>query len=76
MAEKCADMEQDVKDSLEQCLGGFFATEEEFAATADGVKCPKCHGRGHNNVYLVGQTKPGVCSNCNGSGRINAGELE
>jgi len=74
LAAKCEGMEQEVKDSLEQCLGGFFATEAEFAShlikVSEGIKCPKCHGRGHNNLYLLGSKTPGKCSNCNGTGTI------
>ncbi len=74
LATKCDGMEQEVKDSLEQCLGGFFATEAEFCEylvkSSEGIRCPKCHGRGHNNLYLADGKPPMSCNNCAGTGKI------
>lgn len=70
------EMEQEVKDSLEQCLGGFFASAKAFEVhlaavnKEKGIRCPKCHGRGHNNLYMADGGKPSPCPNCGGTGTI------
>jgi DnaJ-class molecular chaperone len=68
-------MEREVRDSLEQCLGMFFASQAAFDLhtkniSSQGLKCPKCHGRGHMNLYLAGAKEPVPCANCNGTGNI------
>ena len=70
-------MEKEVRDSLEQCLGMFFASQAAFDVHSKrvnfkGLKCPRCHGRGHNNIYLVDGQKPAKCDNCGGTGRVEA----
>lgn len=40
------------------------------------INCPKCQGRGHSNLFLVGQDKPTPCKNCEGTGRVIVGVLE
>lgn len=70
-------MEREVRDSLEQCLGMFFASQQAFElhtknVSAQGLKCPRCHGRGHSNLYLAGAKEPLQCEPCNGTGLANA----
>lgn len=40
------------------------------------IDCPKCQGRGHSNLFLLGQDKPSPCGNCQGTGKIAAGAAE
>ena len=69
-------MEKEVRDSLEQCLGMFFASQTAFdlhskkVSIDKGLRCPRCHGRGHSNLYLVGAKEPARCENCKGTGKI------
>lgn len=74
-------MEREVRDSLEQCIGMFFASQAAFELHTKNVndkriKCPKCQGRGHSNLFLAGDTKPQPCKNCEGTGRVIVGVAE
>ena len=50
----------------------------EFLVTAPGfmafqtkkvdMKCTKCHGRGHNNLYAMKSNVPMPCDYCSGTG--------
>ena len=73
-----AGMEREVRDSLEQCLGMFFASQQAFElhtknVTSKDLKCPRCHGRGHSNLYLAGAKEPLQCESCNGTGLAKVG---
>lgn len=53
-------------------LTDFFALGAGYHAfiTGAGIPCPKCQGRGHNNLILAGEGAPGACDNCEGRGII------
>lgn len=57
---------------LGSALANFLASGVHYINIHEklGVKCPKCQGRGHNNLFLAGQDKPGACKNCNGTGEV------
>ncbi len=75
-------MEKEVRDSLEQCIGMFFASQQAFEMHTKNVegrkviKCPKCHGRRHSNLYLAGAKEPVSCGNCGGKGTIQSSHVD
>lgn len=60
-------MPKDAKDSLGAAIMTFFASGPEYLKS--GKKCEACQGRGHRNLFLLGQDKPTPCAECKGTGR-------
>lgn len=62
----------EMQDEVAALLIGFMESGQEWnqVHSGEGAKCPKCHGRGHNNLILIGQAQPGMCTNCGGTGRV------
>ena len=76
---KNAGMDQEVVDSFSEGLKIFMKTSSAFLEHMNNtakIECPKCHGRGHNNLILLGEKNPGPCKNCDGTGRILTGKAE
>lgn len=65
------------KEQKEFMSGVLYAFMDSGAAFASGgqaqVKCPRCQGRGNTGLMLIGATEPALCSNCEGTGFIQAG---
>jgi hypothetical protein len=69
---------KDQKDHAGFIIMAFLESGPTFIATNGGgfVNCPKCQGRGHSNLFKLGEAKPSPCENCKGTGSIVTGKME
>lgn len=62
-------------DFIGSVLFAFLDSGKAYLAQQESsIDCPKCQGKGHSNLFLLGQDKPSPCGNCKGTGRIKGGE--
>ena len=63
---------KDQKDQIGAIIYAFLDSGKAFVASGSttSIPCPKCQGRGHSNLFLVGSSKPVACGNCQGTGKI------
>lgn len=66
------------KDHAGFIIMAFLESGPTFIKSNGGefIKCPKCQGRGHSNLFLLGQKEPTKCENCAGTGSVVTGKME
>ncbi len=63
---------KNLKDQIGATLFAFLDSGPAYLTSLSktSIKCPKCQGRGHSNLFLAGSAKPLSCNNCDGTGTI------